>query len=487
VRRELAPLLLCPACREGGLVPGSVEKESWEMEEGDLRCERCGERFEVRGGIADLLYRPSLEVQKEMEAWSSFRPDRELSEEERESSRAWLRGLPFLEGLTGPVADLETWRRHGRSVFELCGGMQWEGRRVLELGAGRCWLSAHLARLGARVVAVDILEADYIGLGSAQVFLEEGVRFDRLLCDMHRLPFKPDSFDAVVATATLHHSHDPLLLLEEARRVLKCDGLLLAANEPLYVPWRKETEEERRGAHEGAYTLRTWRRYLRESGYNLIDLRLGRDASLNLKASPAAPRRALPRGKGRAAALSYARILALAPPRRMGRAARDVAAAWPMRPRPRLGGGYIRARMGRKELRAKALPDEQANWGPGWYRPEGGEEPFRWSGPRCRLILPRPEGEADLVLELSTFHPDPRAHPATVEVFVGRSRAGTISVDRRGWRKFRVKAAPGSRRRAVPVTLRVRSGCFLPRDMGLGEDDRLLGVACRGAWWEPSA
>lgn len=487
MRKELAPLLLCTACLEGGLIPGPVEKESWEIEEGELRCDRCGKTFPVRGGIADLLYQPSREVVREVEAWSSFFSGRELSEEDRERSRAWLRSLPFLEGQAGPAADLETWRRHGHAVFKLCGGMDWEGRWVLELGAGRCWLSAHLARLGAQVVAADILEADYIGLGSAEVFLEEGARFDRVLCDMHRLPFKEHSFDALVATATLHHSHDLALLLGEVRRVLKPGGVMLAANEPLYVPWREVTEEERRGAHEGAYSLWKWRRYLRKSGMNLTDLRLGIDASLHFKASPAASRHDLPPGRRAAACLRYACILALAPPRRLLKVARDIRSAWPMRPRPRRHGGYLRARIGWKDVGAMALPREEINWGPGWYPPEGGEEPFRWCGPRCRLLLPRPEKGAKLVLELSTFHPDPQADPVTVEVYVGRSRTGGIRIDRRGWRKYKMKVEPWSGRRPVPITLRVRSGYFLPRDMGLGEDGRLLGVACRGARWEPPA
>jgi len=484
VRKELASLLLCPACLEGKLNLGRVEKESWEIEEGELHCDRCREEFQVRKGIADLLYQPSREVKKEVEAWRSFCPIQELSEEDRERSREWLRNLPFLEGQPGPRADLETWRRHGRAVLGLCEGIDWEGRWVLELGAGRCWLSSYLARKGARVVAVDILEADYIGLDSAKVFLEEGARFERVLCDMHRLPFKPSSFDAVVATATLHHSHDPVTLLGEVKRVLKPQGLMLAANEPLYVPWREVTEEERKGAHEGSYSIRTWLRCFRESGLAVIELKVGREAALHLKAMPAERGGSLPLAQRGVGGIRYAGILALALPRRSLRWARALKAGWPMRPWPKDRGAYLRARMGFGDVGARALPDKETNWGPGWYQAEGRDEPFRWSGPRSRMLLSGTGKTARLVLELATFHPNAQADPAVVEVYVGRSKVGVIRIDKHGWDKYKIEVTPGAGRRSFAVTLRVRSGYFHPNDIGLGDDMRLLGVACRGAWWE---
>jgi SAM-dependent methyltransferase len=461
-----------------------VEKEGREIEEGTLSCGRCGVEFPVRRGIADLLYRPSREVKREIEAWNSFRPDRELSEEERESSREWLRSLPFLEGQPGPRADLETWRRHGQAVMRLCDGIDWREQWVLELGAGRCWLSAYLARLGARVVAMDILEADYIGLGSAEVFLQEGTYFDRVLCDMHHLPFKEHSFDAVVATATLHHSHDLNMLLRDVKRVLGHRGLVLAANEPLYVPWREVTEEERKGAREGSYSLHTWLGYFRKSGLNVTEVKVGREAALHLKGLPSERGESLPLAQRAANGLRYAGILALALPRRSSRWLRALKVGRPMRPRPGDGRAYIKAKMGLKDIGTRALPGEKGNWGSGWYPPEGGGQPFRWCGPRSRLLLSSPGEGAVLVLELATFHPSPQTDPVEVEVFAGRSKVGSIRIDRHGWDEYRMDAAPWTGGRPVPITMRVKSGYFVPSDMGLGEDRRLLGVACRGAWWE---
>lgn len=484
MRRELITILLCTSCGEGSLTLAWIGEEGTEIREGVIACETCGREYAIREGVLDLLVNPSPDVEREIEAWSSFCEDRNFSEEDREGAREWLLGLPMLEGKKGPRAELDTWRRHGRAVFGLCAGMDWEGRRVLELGAGRCWLSAHLARRGARVVAVDILEADELGLGCAEAFLGEGVLFDRVLCDMHHLPFRTGSFDAVVATATLHHSPNPVALLEEVRRVTRPDGLLVAANEPLYVPYRVTPEEEKRGACEGAYTLAAWMRFLRQAGWREEHLEVGMEAALHFKAMPAGCGGSLPLPQRVAANARYAAILALALPRRTLRMVRDLKAGRPMRPLPADKMGYLRARMGLSRINTTALAADEANWGPGWYPPERGDEPFRWSGPRSRFLLPPRGGKGILALELATFRPSPQTDPVVIDVSVAGQKAGTIRIDRHGWKIYSLESPPVFGVRPVSITLRVKSGYFIPGDMGLGNDLRLLGVACRGARWE---
>jgi SAM-dependent methyltransferase len=300
---------------------------------------------------------------------------------------------------------------------------------------------------------------------------------------MHRLPFKDGSFDAVVATATLHHSPQPQVLLEEIRRVLAKGGMLVAANEPLYVPWRETPEEEKKGAHEGAYPLWGWLCYLRGSGLRLKELRVGRDASLHFTASTTAA------GGVSASALawnaaSYIAVLALALPRFILRKARRIKAAWPMTKAPQGRIAYAKARLGLGGIAERALAEEDDNWGPGWYPCEEGDEPFRWCRPRARFLLPPPSGKETLVLELATFHPSPQSDPTEVEVRVGVKKAGEIFIRRHGWERLALRLTSVEGRRPTQISLRTRKGYFKPSAMGLGGDDRLLGVACRGAWWE---
>jgi ubiquinone/menaquinone biosynthesis C-methylase UbiE len=46
------------------------------------------------------------------------------------------------------------------------------------------------------------------------------------LADVQNMPFKPGSFDRVIATCLLHHLNDPEKALSEIRRVTKRDGLV---------------------------------------------------------------------------------------------------------------------------------------------------------------------------------------------------------------------------------------------------------------------
>ena len=45
-----------------------------------------------------------------------------------------------------------------------------------------------------------------------------------IVCDIHRLPFKDNSIDAVMSVAVLEHVREPALVLKEVHRVLKPEG-----------------------------------------------------------------------------------------------------------------------------------------------------------------------------------------------------------------------------------------------------------------------
>lgn len=477
----------CLVCGADGLTASKQTAEA--LEKTTIACASCGKTYQVSKGIADFLVDPPPEVVREREAFRALLPGSPATPEDWKEHRRTILALPMLDGRPLPKTDLEIWRRHGREAFGICEGLDFRGLRVLELGAGRCWYSAHFARLGAEVVAVDILEDEVMGLGCGRFFEEEeGLRIHRVLCDMHRLPFRDGSFDVVAATATLHHSPDLPALLAEARRVLKPGGLLLAANEPLYVPWREAPEEERKGAHEGAYPLWAWVRFLRRAGFRLTEIRAaqGLVASLAFKAVKDGTRSGsipglLP-GMAR-----YGILLALSPLQAVRREARARAAGRPMLPLPERKSAYLRARLSGRGLEGEARVDNPAHWGPGWYPPElpaGEEAPFRWSGPRSRLLMPSPRGAGALVLELATFHPSPWSRPVDVEVSVGGKKAGEARIERHGWHTFLFALPSLERGRLVSIYLRVRRGYFRPSEVGIAGDARLLGVACRSARWE---
>lgn len=100
-----------------------------------------------------------------------------------------------------------------------------EDRDVLDAGCGLGWGTALLAErargatgLDLSPVSIEEAEREYGGLAN----FREG--------DLLDIPFGDDSFDLVVCFEAIEHIEDPDRVLDEMRRVLRPDGLLLASS-----------------------------------------------------------------------------------------------------------------------------------------------------------------------------------------------------------------------------------------------------------------
>jgi SAM-dependent methyltransferase len=104
--------------------------------------------------------------------------------------------------------------------------------QLLDLGAGCGWLSYRLALRGHSVVAVDLLDDQFDGLGAR-------VHYDRPIsavqAEFDRLPLQAASAEVVVFNASLHYSTSYVITLREALRVLSKDGTLVILDSPMYV------------------------------------------------------------------------------------------------------------------------------------------------------------------------------------------------------------------------------------------------------------
>lgn len=94
-----------------------------------------------------------------------------------------------------------------RVQAETLAGYLRQGDSVLDVGCGTGYLSAQLQQMyGVRPSAVDVRD-----------FREIPIPFQ--LFDGTSIPFPDRSFDHVVLSEVLHHSHDPMALLKECCRV----------------------------------------------------------------------------------------------------------------------------------------------------------------------------------------------------------------------------------------------------------------------------
>lgn len=235
MKRELLELICCPACGET-LTVEAAELRDGEIWEGSLRCADCDTSYDVHKGMPYLYARDDRWDPKEREAegWITIHKELGIYDASDESV-----------DLKIPYYPEEPWISVARSFDMGLSFLDLDGSEtILDLGAGRGWAAKELARRGCRVVAVDIVPDDNVGLGRGKALMEHaGVYFERVIGDGENLPFQPESFDVVFGAAVLHHSSHLDLLLQQLHQVLKPGGRLCAINEPCIAVFEDEEKE----------------------------------------------------------------------------------------------------------------------------------------------------------------------------------------------------------------------------------------------------
>ena len=96
------------------------------------------------------------------------------------------------------------------------------GERILDLSTGTGWTSRSVARLGARVIGVDIA-ADLIDAARG-VAKAEGLAIEYQVGDAESLPFADGEFDAVISTCGVMFASRPEMAAAELARVCRKGG-----------------------------------------------------------------------------------------------------------------------------------------------------------------------------------------------------------------------------------------------------------------------
>ncbi len=116
------------------------------------------------------------------------------------------------------------------------------GTCVLDAGCGTGNFSIKLAKLGVKVVGIDISEemlkiakdkADKLGLD---------IEFKKM--NVYSLEFPSDHFDGVFSMATFEFIHEPKRAFDEMMRVLKPSGYLLIGTINKDSPWGELYEQQ---------------------------------------------------------------------------------------------------------------------------------------------------------------------------------------------------------------------------------------------------
>lgn len=138
-----------------------------------------------------------------------------------------------LEKLLSNVGDMSLKRRARRIIEEL---NPQEGEKVVDLGCGTGY---YLYLLNNLPVSLKLTGFDYDkkALDEAEVILSDR-KIDFLSGDMHKMPFKDNSFDKAISSEVLEHLREDTQALREVFRILKSGGIFIVSvpsiNYPLF-------------------------------------------------------------------------------------------------------------------------------------------------------------------------------------------------------------------------------------------------------------
>lgn len=191
--------LACPDCRRDLAIA-----------DGSIRCE-CGFTASAAGERLDLRPRHPQ--------------PRALRFDLRPASEHDLAAFPVdrpARDYDGPPAE-----RDSSELFSAVRSRLTRGARLLDLGCGPRDQAAPAAHLGLQYVGIDFETAGA-----------------DMLADAHAIPFRAETFDAVLAYAVLEHLYNPFVALTDVGRVLRRGGVFfgtVSQGEPYHVSYFHHT------------------------------------------------------------------------------------------------------------------------------------------------------------------------------------------------------------------------------------------------------
>ncbi len=146
----------------------------------------------------------------------------------------------LLEAKSSPETYNSFFASRAKSSFAQFGKMDLKDQHVLDIGCGlganlNFLLEAEVSHITALDISEDQIKSTKKIFNSAVQNLQEKISF--VTADAASLPFKDETFDAMVAADTFEHIDNLSAAMKELARVLKSGGYLYVYFPPFYAPW----------------------------------------------------------------------------------------------------------------------------------------------------------------------------------------------------------------------------------------------------------
>ena len=230
MNKEILDLFACDKCSNNFHIEVYENNSENSISEGIIRCKLCNLWYPIYDGIANFL------------------PPHLADKTKRDSFREkWQ--INFVEGVTPTDCDFSKDKKLQIDFFDADTHIYDENMEntpfwkandwnclkewlpklgkddlLLDLGCGSGRASLPFAQNGVKVIGLDISEQMVLRAKRKSEKLGIKDHVDYVVGDSENLPFRQNSFDAVLAFGVLHHVPTPQKMLHQMSKVLKNDG-----------------------------------------------------------------------------------------------------------------------------------------------------------------------------------------------------------------------------------------------------------------------
>lgn len=141
---------------------------------------------------------------------------------DKQAARLEFAKEPMADYYTHPLIGIPS-RLRVKAVFNELGNIS--GKKLLDVGCEAGYITIKLAEKGALVTAIDLIPEPIREL--KQQLKNRGLKITLRVADATKLPFKPNSFEIILATEVIEHISQLTKFINGAFMVLKPGGRLL--------------------------------------------------------------------------------------------------------------------------------------------------------------------------------------------------------------------------------------------------------------------
>jgi len=141
---------------------------------------------------------------------------------DKAAARLEFRHEPMADYYKHPLIGIPS-RIRVKKIFDELGSIR--AQKLLDVGCEAGWITIKLAQKGAMVTAIDLIEEPIAEL--RRQVRGQKLNLKLMVADATKMPFKPNSFDIILATEVIEHITRLEKFVTGAFRVLKPGGKLL--------------------------------------------------------------------------------------------------------------------------------------------------------------------------------------------------------------------------------------------------------------------